>query len=300
MNPARVARSVSVSILLSTFFFAAPAVMHSQMNSDSSKVLVIQREMTKPGKDGAVHEATEAGFIRAVQANKGNIHYIAFTSLTGQNRAIFVSSYPSLAAIEAERRAMSAAAMAAMDKAMVADGDALSDTSSTIWLRRDDLSTNVAAPPVGMRLMEVSEFIVKPGHEHEFNELAKMYVDAVKDIPEMHWTTYELAYGVPYGGSHGPTFLVLTALKSGAEADAEFAAGKRFDDALGENGRKRFAELEAASVASEMTNLFLVNPKMSIPTDEMVKAEPEFWKQKTGTSTATKKAPAKPAAVTGQ
>ena len=276
------------------------AAVHAQDNPDN-KVLVVQREVTKPGRDGAVHEATEAAFIRAVQANKGNIHYIALTSITGTNRALFLSGYPSIAAVDEERKHMPAAALSAMDKAMVADGESLSDTSSTIWLRRDDLSTNVAGPPVGMRYLEVSEYVVKPGHEQEFVELAKKYVEAAKNIPEFHWTAYQLAYGVPYGDSRGPTFLVLTALKSGADADAAFGAGKRFEDAVGKDGMKKMAELESASVASEMTNLFAVSPKMSIPTDAMVKAEPDFWKPKTATSsTAAKKLAAKPAAATGQ
>jgi len=253
---------------------------------------VIQREFTKPGKDGAVHEATEAGFIRAVQANKGNIHYIAVTSMTGANRALFISAYPSLAAVDAERRATPMAAQMAMDKAMVSDGDVLSATDSSIWLRRDDLSTNVGGPPVGMRYLEVSEYVVKPGHVHEFEELAKKYVEAAKNIPEFHWTAFQLAYG----HSEAPTFLVLTALKSGAEADAEYGAGKKFEDAAGEDGMKKMAELEAASVKTEMTNLFAVSPKMSIPTDAMVKAEPDFWRPKTGASAAAKKPAAKPVA----
>jgi len=294
MNAIRVCRFLSVPLLASAGFFTAIAV-HAQENPDA-KVLMIQREVTKPGKDGAIHEATEAAFIRAVQANKGNIHYIALTSLSGQNRALFMSAYPSLAAIDAERKTMPAAALAAMDKAMVADGDVLSEQASSIWLRRDDLSTNVGGPPVGMRYLEVSEYIVKPGHEHEFEELAKMYVDGAKKIPEFHWTAYQMAYGAPVGNSHGPTFLVLTALKSGSEADAEFAAGKRFEDAVGEDGMKKIAELEAASVASEMTNLFAVSPKMSIPPESMVKADPDFWKVKTSTSAAAKKPAAKPAA----
>jgi|HubBroStandDraft_6_1064221.scaffolds.fasta_scaffold112179_2 quinol monooxygenase YgiN len=298
MNAIRVSRLLFVPLLVSAGFITATAV-RAQGNPDS-KVLVIQREVTKPGKDGAVHEATEAGFIRAVQANKGNIHYIALTSITGTNRALFISAYPSIAAVDEERKHMPVAALSAMDKAMVADGESLSDTSSTIWLRRDDLSTNVSGPPVGMRYLEVSEYVVKPGHEHEFEELAKKYVEAAKDIPEFHWTAYQLAYGVPYGDSRGPTFLVLTALKSGADADAEFGAGKRFEDALGKDGMKKMSELEGASVASEMTNLFAVNPKMSIPTDAMVKAEPDFWKPKAGMSTASKKPAAKPAAATGQ
>ena len=297
MNTIWISRFLSVPLLITAAFVSAPAV-HAQSATDSTKVLVIQREVTKPGKDGAVHEATEAAFIRAVQANKGNIHYIALTSVTGQNRALFMSGYSSLAAVDEERKHMPAAAMAAMDKAMVADGEALSDTSSTIWLRRDDLSTNVSGPPVGMRYLEVSEFIAKPGHAHELEELAKLYVAAAKNIPEMHWTTYQLAYGVPYGGTHGPTFLVLTALKSGADADAEFGAGKKFEEAVGEDGLKKMSELEAASVASEMTNLFAVSPKMSIPTDAMVKAEPDFWRPKPSASSTAKKTTtaAKPAA----
>ena len=294
MNAIRVSRFLFVPLLVSAGFVTASAVK-AQSNSDD-KVLVIQREFTKPGKDGAVHEATEAGFIRAVQANKGNIHYIALTSLSGVNRALFISGYPSLAAVDAERKAMPAAALTAMDKAMVADGEALTETGSSVWLRRDDLSTNVGGPPVGMRLLEVSEYVVKPGHQHEFEELAKKYVEAAKNVPELHWTAFQMAYGP----TSGPTYLVFTALKSGADADAEFGAGKRFEEAIGEGGMKKMAELEAASVATEMTNLFVVSPKMSLPTDAMVKSDPDFWKPKSSAATAAKKPAAKSAAASGQ
>ena len=295
MNVIRVSRFLFVPLLVSAGFVAA-AAMQAQSDSDSSKVLVIQREYTKPGRDGAVHEATEAGFIRAVQANKGNIHYIALTSQSGPNRALFISGYSSLAAVDAERKAMPAAAATAMDKAMVSDGDGLSETDSAVWMRRDDLSTNVGGPPVGMRLLEISHYVIKPGHQHEFEELAKMYLEAAKNIPQFHWTTYQLAYG----SSEGPGYLVLTALKSGADADAEFGAGKAFEEAIGKDKMKKMAELEAASVASEMTNLFTVSPKMSLPTDAMVKSDPDFWKPKTSAATAAKKPAAKPAAETGQ
>jgi hypothetical protein len=147
-----------------------------------------------------------------------------------------------------------------------------------------------------MRMLEISEFVVKPGHTQEFEKLAKMYTDAAKNIPEFHWTCYQMAYG----RTEGPTYLVLTALKTGADADAEFGAGKKFMDAVGEDGMKKIAELESASVKTEDTNLFVVSPKMSIPTDAMVKAEPDFWKPKTGTSTAVKKTAPKPAAASGQ
>jgi quinol monooxygenase YgiN len=294
MNAICVSRLLFVPLLVSAGFVSAPAIL-AQSGADSTKVLVIDREFTKPGRDGAAHEATEAGFIRAVQANKGNIHYIALTSLSGPNRALFMSGYSSLAAVEAERKAMPAAAQAAMDKAMVSDGEGLSATDESVWLRRDDLSTNVSGPPVGMRMLEISEFVVKPGHTHEFEELAKMYTAAAKNIPEFHWTCFQMAYG----RAEGPTYLVFTALKSGADADAEFGAGKKFAEAVGEDGMKKIAELEAASVASEDTNLFVVSPKMSLPTDDMIKAEPTFWKPKASAAAAAKKTTAATAKVGG-
>lgn len=297
MSAIRVCRVLSAVLLSAGFASALP--LCAQSASDSSKVLVINREVTKPGRDGASHEATEAAFVRAVQANKANIHYIALTSVSGQNRALFLSGYPSLAAFEEERKGLSAAALTAMDKAMVADGDLLSEQTTSVLIRRDDLSTNVSGPPVGMRMMEITQFVVKPGHEHEFDELAKMYVDAVKDIPEMHWTTYEMTYGSPIMGAGGSVYVVLTALKSGADADAEFAAGKRVDEALGEEKGKKMSELASASIQSEMTNLFVVSPKMSIPTDAMVAAEPDFWRPKAMAS-AAKKTAAKPVVASGQ
>jgi quinol monooxygenase YgiN len=293
MNAARVCRLLLVSSVFCTSF-AVPSLVRAQKD-DSGKVLVIEREFTKPGKDGAVHEATEAAYIRAVQANKGNIHYVAFTSVSGVNRALFVSSYPSMAAVEAERMATSPALAAAMDKAMVADGDTLNETGASVWMRRDDLSTNVSAPPTGTRLLEVRQFVLKPGHEHEFEQAAKAYVEGAKGVPEFHWTTYEMAYGT----SDGPTYIVLTAMKSATEIDAGFAAGPRFDEALGESGQKKIAELMGASVEKDMVNLFVVNPKMSIPTDEMIQSEPTFWRPKMSAS-AAKKPAAKAAAASGQ
>ena len=103
-------------------------------------------------------------------------------------------------------------------------------------------------------------------------------------MPEFHWTAYELAYG----SLAGPAYLVLSSLKSMAEIDSENAAGKKFDDALGENGRKKMADLEGTCIQTEMTNLFVINPRMSMPPEETVQAEPDFW-QPGAATVATKK-----------
>jgi len=69
---------------------------------------------------------------------------------------------------------------------------------------------------------------------------------------------------------------------------------KDFEAAMGEEGMKKLSELSAAAIESSQTNLFAINPRMSYPADEWVKADPEFWKPKAAAS-ASKKADEKPA-----
>lgn len=286
-------------LLCSIFAAALPGIpsAHAQQPTDAGRVLVIQREFVKPGRDGAPHEATEAAYMRAAAAGKAKMHYVALNSMTGATRALFLSEYSSFAAWDAEHKSVGPALAAALDKANVADGDLLAATDASVWFRRDDVSTNVSGPPVGTRFLEVSQYIVKPGHEHDFEELAKMYTEAARNNSEMHWTMYQLAYG----SVEGPAFLVFTAIKSGEEMDAGMLAGKKFGETLTEEQRRKMAQLESDSIASEMTNLFSVNPRMSIPPESVVAAEPAFWKPKSMPTTASKKPAApKPAATSGQ
>ncbi len=69
-------------------------------------------------------------------------------------------------------------------------------------------------------------------------------------------------------------------MKSASEIDAEFTSDKQFEAAMGEEGMKKMEELEAACVESRQTNLFLLDPKMSNPSDALIKADPDFWKVK--------------------
>jgi len=256
---------------------AAPLAMRAQENAhQSAKVLFIVREMTKPGKDGNAHQKTESAYVKALTDSKSSIHYTALTSMTGTPRALFLSGYPTFEAMEAEHKAVSPALGMALDKANLADGENLSETADSAWVRRDDLSTNTLGAPGGTRYMEVSQYVVKPGHEKEFEELAKLYVKGFKNIPEVHWTAYQLMYGM----LSGPAYLTLTAHKSLSGVDAEMAADAAFAKAVGPDGLKKIAELTASCVETEMSNLFSVDPKMSAPSAEQIAAEPDFWKPK--------------------
>src|SRR5271156_6711726 len=95
--------------LLLSVFVSAPLALSAQENGGlpTSKFLLVDREFVKPGKEGAAHETTEGAFIRAIAASKTPPpHYFAAVSLSGPSRALFLYAYPSLAAIEAEHKAI--------------------------------------------------------------------------------------------------------------------------------------------------------------------------------------------------
>jgi hypothetical protein len=255
-------------------------------SGDSARVLLIQREFTKPGKGGGPHQKTEAEYIQALKMHNGSQRYIGMTSMSGVDRALFFVGYPSFAAMEAETKGRSPELSAALDKAIVDDGDMLTQSEESVWLRRDDLSTNVKGPRTGSRYMDITQFVVKPGHREEFEEVAKMYVKAAEKVPAFHWTAYSSAYGA----CPGACYIVITAYKSLSEVDDSFASGKALMDAMGKDGVKKLKELEASSVESEMTNLFSLDPKMSYPPDALKAGDEAFWTPK-ASKPAVKKQP---------
>jgi hypothetical protein len=273
---ARLSASLPLLLLLSSGASVAVFAQDSGI-IPTNKVLVVAREYTKPGRDHSPHEKTEAAFVSASAASKVAAHYYALTSLSGPQRALFFYSYPSFAAWDAENKAIGAdtTLTTALDAANTADGDLLSSTDESVWLLRDDLSLNPGFR-VGARLEEISSFQVKPGHSKDWEDLVKLVIAGYKKgVPEAHWGMYQEAYGSPGNG-----FVVIVTIKSGSELDANFASGPRFAAAMGEDGMKKLAELEAVCIESEQTNLFMIDPKMSYPADAMVKAEPDFWKPK--------------------
>jgi hypothetical protein len=277
--------------LLCCLFGAAPLALSAQDDGTSGppKVLVIEREFTKPGKSGTLHEKSESLFINALAAAKAKPRYLALVSLSGQSRALFLSGYSSFAAWEEENKGVekNATLSAALDRATASDGDLLSEVTQSVWTRRDDLSLN-SGNLVGARYMDITQFIVRPGHAHEWNELVKMVIAGYKKgVPDANWTTFEQQYGMD-----GSSYLVISPLKSLTEIDQHMTSDKGFVDAMGAEGMKKFEALEASCVESERSNLFQISPKMSYPPESWIATEPDFWKPK---PTPVKKTTPKPA-----
>jgi hypothetical protein len=240
------------------------------------KVLVIDREYTKPGKDGASHEKTESAFVNALTSAKWPTHYFAMTSMSGRPRALFLFGYPSFEAWEKDNLASqkNPALSATLDRANVADGELLSEVTQSVFTYDPDLSLHTG-DVVHSRYFEISTYKVKPGHRAEWLELVKLYVKGYANISTANWATFESYYGADNGG----VYIAITKMTSLAEDDASMNDDKKFADAIGSEGMKKVRELTAACIESQETNLFSFNPKMSYPDPEWIKADP-FWKPK--------------------
>jgi hypothetical protein len=258
------------------------------------KILTVTREYTKPGKSGTIHEKAESAFVQAMMHAKWPTHYLAVESLSGKSRALFFTGYDSFEAWEKDVKAVeqNTALSAALDRAYAGDGDLLTEIDSAVLAFHEEYSLRPLVDIAHTRYFEISLFQVRQGHEKEWDELVKLVTVAYEKIPDAHWAAYASVYGLP-----NTTYVIFNPMKSAAEIDKNFAQGKEFEAAMGEEGMRKLGELSAAAIESSQTNLFAFNPRMSYVSEDWIKADPEFWKAKGVSIPATrKKAADKPAA----
>jgi hypothetical protein len=258
-----------------------------QGSSSIPKVLALTREYTKPGKAGTVHDKAESAFVQAMARAKWPTHYIGMTSLSGKQRALFLTQYESFEAWEKDNQATAknAALSASLDRASMADGELLDSMDQGVFVFNEELSLRPRPDLSPMRYLDISAYHVRPGRNKEWNDLVKMVKSAYeKAVPEAHWGVFAQSYG-----GEGGTYLVLTARKSLSEIDRSFMDGKQFQAAMGEDGMKKLDELVAVSIESSLHNLFAFNPRMSYVSDEWIKSD-DFWKPKVVAMPAAKPA----------
>jgi hypothetical protein len=265
-------RRMAAFPLVAALLCSGSTLLFAQDILPGSKLLVISREYTKPGKDGAPHQAVEGAYPKALAAGKVPNHYYAAVSLSGPPRVLFFHGYDSYAEWADQRPGTDPALASTLAHTNAADGDLLSSKDYSVWAKRDDLSLNPGFR-VGARVEVIIQYRVRPGHAEEFEDLVKLYTQGYQGVSGMHWGTYEEIYGSP-----GNTFLVIITHKAAAELDAEDENDKKFADALGADGLKKLAALEASCLESKQADLFFIDPKMSYPNEKMLKADPEFWK----------------------
>lgn len=249
------------------------------------KVLQIDREFLKPGKAGDIHDKSESHFVQAMERAKWPTHYLALNSLSGKSRALYLTGYDSFEAWEKDNKALEANAglSAEIDRDEVNDGELLNDFDQFVFYYDEDMSYRPNADIAHSRYMEISSYHLKPGHQKDWNEIVKMVIDATKKAgTSAHWATYEIAYG------GADEYVIFSADKSMSEIDTGYMEGKKFDEAMGEDGMKKFHELIQSTIESADSELFSFNPRQSYAPEDWIKADPGFWKPKPAMAPAAK------------
>ena len=236
------------------------------------------REFLKPGKAGMQHQKSESAFVQAFTNAKWPEHYLAMDSLSGKARSLFFVGYDSFADWQKDTDATqkNTTLAAALDSAQAADGELLSSYESSTWMLREDYSIGAPINIGNMRYMEINHFRIRAGHRQDWDALVKMYASAYGKMPNARWVAFEEMYGAESGGS----YVFITPMKSMAEVDQQQVNDKQFASTMGADQMKKIADLAAATIEWNETNIFALNPKMSYAADSWVKADPAFWGQK--------------------
>ena len=278
-------KKLSGILFLSSLLCIGSGVIAAQEAPDGAmsppKVLVIQREFVKPGRQGSMHEKTEAAFVRAMMAAKSPTHYLAMDSLSGPSRSLFFIGYDSFASWEKDNMDMqkNVVLSEAMDHAAQADGDLLSGYETGVFTYNEEYSLRASVNLGQMRLMEITSFKIRQGHRKDWDTLVKMYKSAYeKAVPDARWAMFETQYGANI------SYLLMTPMKSADEIDRENASDETFHKSMSADDAKKLSDLAASCIESSQAELFVFNPKISYPRDMWVNADPAFWKPKTITA----------------
>jgi len=249
--------------------------MAQGMPSSQPGILSIIIEDIKVGMESA-HAANEAGWPRAFGKANSPYYYMAFESMTGESQIWYVSPYESFAAQgESMKANQSDPALAAeLDRLWRADAEYLNSATTIQAVARPDLSYGPFPNLAMVRYYDISIIRVRLGHEQEWEEAARAYMEVVRrGAPGASYRIYEVINGWPDG-----YFLAFSTANDYAEFDAKMAAMQ------GMWGQATAAEMEtlqgflASGAQSMVTQRFSVSPTMSYVSPEARAQAPDFWR----------------------
>jgi hypothetical protein len=266
---------------------SGPATAQDQSPAAVSvpKYLQVTVEYTKPGKGGLAHDKTEGAFVQAMAKAKFPIHYLAFNSMSGKPRAIYLARFDSYDALQQANKIFDNPATAAeFEKINLADGELLEESKQLIFSFVPDLSYHIKAPSPHIRYLEARILHVHPGHGKEFEELVKMWIAAADKVRSSdHWGAYRIEYGEQIG-----SYIFLTSDNSLADIDQSNAEEPKFTAALTDEDKTKMRELRAAAIDTDRFELYSVNPAQSYVPGEFIQADPSYWKPKTSVAKPVK------------
>ncbi len=260
-----------------TFLLSSmPTAIRAQNPVPTSQpaVLTIFREDVKYGH-GADHERVEAGWPAAYAKAKSPSTYIALTSLTGPGEAWFISPYTNWKALgdqmKSEENPVLAAELARLSKA---DAEHVTAGRTLHLVARPDLSAGTFPSVARNRFYEITWFRVRPGHEQEFEQTAKVFQAAYrKAAPQASYRVYQVVAGVP-----GPTFMVFSSMQALADLDQSQVMDAAIMAAFTADEMRAMQKFSLEGMLNSETQRFAVNGRMSYVDDATASQDPAFWR----------------------
>ena len=244
------------------------------------RMVLLVRQQFQPGK-ASERRRLEVAMVRAFERLKAPVYWRQLESLTGPQEALYFDPMDSFDHMEKVSAVLADvyARHTELTQAQQAMDELLVSSNTMIAIRRDDLGYRTDSIDLAKaRFMEVVEVRVRPGHERDFAEAAKI-MGAAHEGAKVNAAAmvYQVQSGTP-----GPTFLVFLPMRSLSELDEILALGREVRRATAEGGR--LGEIERDAYISSETNLYAASPDQSHVSEEFAASDPEYWK------------PAKPAA----
>lgn len=240
-------------------------------------VLTIFREDVKYGH-AADHEVVEAGWPAAYAKAKSPNTYIAVTSITGPSEAWFIAPYASWKAVGDQMKTESddAVLSAELKRLQKADAEHVTVGRTLHLAGRPDLSAGTFPAVARARFYDITWFRVRPGHEQEFEQLAKVFQAGYKKAaPQSGYRVYQVVAGVP-----GPTYMVFGSFESLAELDKEQAIGASVMATFSADEQRALQKFSAEGLLNSETQRFAMNGPMSYVDQATINQDPAFWRPK--------------------
>ncbi len=265
--------AVAVAVCL-----AAPVAVHAQ--GDYLDVFIVK---VKPEKH-ADFLALARKYADANRRFNGD-RWIALQALYGEGGVYqFTSTRKDYADTDKANEAFMLAAQKAFGKEtaqkMNQDFDNCLVWSRTeLRRRRWDLSRKAPGDPEAYakligesRLLRTNAVHIRPGHVPDFEALSKEMKEAGEKNPD----TQPVFVSQVIEGGKGATFYVST-LRSSMGG---FDHNPTLREILGDEGLKKFQQINADAVETAESTLYRFNPELSNPPDEVAKVAMDFWRPK--------------------
>jgi hypothetical protein len=274
--------------------FSAHAQTPAQENQSSPRsagspprYINFVHERLKPGR-GTAYDTMLSSIRDDYERFSIPAYWIELKSITGPDEILALNFSDSFSDLEKMGAGMAAGIAAHPELAGLQDRQLAENTSSVtnfIAERVDALGSRATTINFAkMRLLHLTVFNIRPGHEAEFAEAGKSVASAYEKVEgSPGWAIYAV-----HSGARAPSYLTLTALSSLKDEDA---AAARRGPAMGAAGpvvQQRLQEIAHSAYDSIETNIYSVNPQLSHMPKDFTALDPNYWTTKTAPVSATK------------